>query len=144
MYRRFSEAARLNLHAVQETITSANGTPSSVEGKTEFNLTIDKKTYHNEAVVTDIKVDGIFGLDFLMVNNCTIDTSNEVLSIHERDIKKSIEGYLGCVRITSTVSIHPQSEIIIPGKVCLPDGSILPANDSIIEIVYKKIMRGIH
>jgi hypothetical protein len=75
---------------------------------------LTKKTYHNDAVVTDIKVYGILGLDFLKANSCTIDMSNEVLNINGKDIRMSIEGSLGCFRITAveTVSIPPRSEVV--------------------------------
>ncbi|XP_062568864.1 uncharacterized protein LOC134230979 [Saccostrea cucullata] len=51
----------------------------------------------------------------------------------------TIEGSLGCFRITAgkTVSIPPRSEIIVPGKVCVPEGSNLPYCESIIEPVDK-------
>jgi hypothetical protein len=65
---------------------SANGIPLSVRGKSEFHFTIDKKIYHNDAVVTDIKVDRILGLDFLKANNSTIDMSNQVLGVNGKDI----------------------------------------------------------
>jgi hypothetical protein len=135
LYNKLSETVRPNLHTVKQTIMSANGTPLSVRGKSEFNFTIDKKTYHNDAVVTYIKVDGILGLDFLKTNNCTIDMSNDVLSINGKDIRMSIEGSLGCFRVTDvdTVSIPPRSEVIIQEKVCVPDGINLPKVDSIVE-----------
>jgi hypothetical protein len=57
LYDKLSDTVRPSLHAVKQTIMSGNGTPLSVRGKSEFNFTIDKKTYHNDAVVTDIKVD---------------------------------------------------------------------------------------
>ena len=142
LYNKLSETVRPNLHTVKQTIMSANGTPLSVRGKSEFNFTIDKKTYHNDAVVTDIKVDGILGLDFLKANNCTIDMSKEVLNINGKDIRMSIEGSLGCFRVTAveTVSIPPRSEVIIQGKVCVPDGLDPPKCDSIIEPICKETM----
>lgn len=141
LYKKLPASVRPKLHEVNQTIMSANGTALCVHGKAEFNIGIDQLTYHNEAVVANLKADGILGLDFMKRNHCKVDVSNEVLDVNGHDKRMTIEGLLGCYRITAakTVSITPRSELIVPGKVCVPEGSILPYCESIIEPVDKNI-----
>ncbi|XP_062568971.1 uncharacterized protein LOC134231056 [Saccostrea cucullata] len=65
LYRKLPASVRPKLHEVNQIIMSANGTALSVHGKAEFNIGIDQLTYHNEAVVANLKADGILGLDFM-------------------------------------------------------------------------------
>lgn len=70
-------------------------------------------------------------------NKCSVDVNNETLIIKGHEKQMAIEGFLGCFRITAakTVSIPPRSEVIIPGKVCVPIGSHIPSGESIVEPV---------
>jgi hypothetical protein len=97
-------------------------------------------TYYSEAIVAKLKIDGILGLDFMKAHQCSVDISNEVLVVNGREKRLSIEGFLGCCRITAaeTVSIPQRSEGIVPGKVCVPEGSLLPTCESIVETLYSK------
>jgi hypothetical protein len=63
-----------------------------------------------------------------------------VLVVNGCEKRLSIEGFLGCYRITAveTVSIPPRSEGIVPGKICVPEGSTLPTCESIVEPLYGK------
>ena len=139
LYKKLPASVRPKLHEVNQTIMSANGTALSVHGKAEFNIGIDQLTYHNEAVVANLKADGILGLDFMKRNHCKVDISNEILDVNGQNKRMTVEGSLGCYRITAakTVSIPPRSEIIVPGKVCVPEGSSLPYCESIVEPVDK-------
>ena len=76
----------------------------------------------------------------MMAHRCPVDIGNEVLVVNGREKRLSKEGFLGCYRITAskTVSMLPRSEMIVPGKVCVPVGFILPVGESIIEPLYNK------
>ena len=138
LYKKLPMSVRPNLHEVTQTIMTANSTALSVHGKAEFNVCIDQMTYYSEAIVAKLKIDGILGLDFMKAHQCSVDIGNEVLVVNGREKRLSIEGFLGCYRITAskTVSIPPRSEMIVPGKVCVPEGSTLPVGESIIEPLY--------
>jgi hypothetical protein len=137
LYKRLPMSVRPNLHMITQTIMTANSTELSVNGKAEFNVCIDQMTYYSEAVVAKLKIDGILVLDFMKAHKCSIDINNEVLVVNGREKRLSIEGFLGYFRITAaeTVSIPPRSEVIVPGKVCVPEGSFLPTCESIVETV---------
>ena len=140
LYKKLPMSVRPNLHEVTQTIMTANSTALSVHGKAEFNVCIDQMTYYSEAIVAKLKIDGFLGLDFMKAHQCSVDIGNEVLVVNGREKRLSIEGFLGCYRITAskTVSIPPRSEMIVPGKVCVPEGSTLPVGESIIEPLYNK------
>jgi hypothetical protein len=76
----------------------------------------------------------------MKAHQCSVDISNEVLVVNGLEKRLSIEGFLGCCRITDveTVSIPPRSEVIVPGKICVPEGSTLPTCESIVELLYSK------
>ncbi|CAC5367965.1 unnamed protein product [Mytilus coruscus] len=53
----------------------------SLRGKGSFTLDFGKEKFTSEAVVTDLQVDGILGLDFIKKNKCLIDVSANLLHI---------------------------------------------------------------
>jgi hypothetical protein len=73
----------------------------------------------NEAVVADINVDGILGLDFLKSQHAEIDMCNNTITIQGHKIQLNIQGQIWCYRVTvsETVVLPPQSEIVVNGKV---------------------------
>ena len=82
-----------------------------------------------EAVVTELQVDGILGLDFMKKNKCLVDVSEKIFNIDNLlSIPLIFQGKLGCFRVVSTesVTIPARSEIIVSGKVCLSEGQTLP------------------
>lgn len=97
-------------------------------------------THYSEAIVAKLKIDGILGLDFMKAHHCLVDVGKEVLVVNGREKRLSTEGFLGCYRITAvkTVSIPPRSEVIVPGKICVAEGSTLPTRESIVEPLYNK------
>ena len=76
----------------------------------------------------------------MKAHRCSVDIGNEVLVVNGREKRLSTEGFLGCYRMraSKTVSIPPRSEMIVPGKVCVPEGFTLPVGESIIEPLYNK------
>ncbi|CAC5376638.1 unnamed protein product [Mytilus coruscus] len=53
----------------------------SLRGKGSFKMDFGKEKFTSEAVVTDLQVDGILGLDFMKKNQCLIDVSANLLHI---------------------------------------------------------------
>lgn len=75
------------------------------------------------ALVADLQVEGILGLDMIKRFDMIIDTKHGVLSFQDERIPVLYEGKFGCFRVVAkeTVSIPPRSELIVPGKVCTLD-----------------------
>ena len=103
----------------QRDILTANGESLKVAGKTIIEIQSDNFKCLNEAVVADINVDGILGLDFLKSQHAEIDMCNNTIKIQGHKIQFNIQGQIGCYRVTvsETVVIPPQSEIVVNGKV---------------------------
>ena len=74
----------------------------------------------------------------MKAHRCSVDIGNEVLVVNGREKRLSIEGFLGCYRITAskTVIKPPRSEIIVLCKVCAPGGSTLLVGESTIGPLY--------
>lgn len=75
------------------------------------------------ALVADLQVEGILGLDMIKRFDMIIDTKHGVLSFQDERIPVLYEGKFGCFRVVAkeTVSIPPRSELIVPGKMCTLD-----------------------
>ena len=101
----------------QRDILTANGESLKVAGKTIIEIQSDNFKCLNEAVVADINVDGILGLDFLKSQHAEIDMCNNTIKIQGHKIQFNIQGQIGCYRVTvsETVVIPPQSEIVVNG-----------------------------
>ncbi|VDI25445.1 Hypothetical predicted protein [Mytilus galloprovincialis] len=64
----------------------------SLKGKGSFTLDFGKEKFISEAVVTDLQVDGILGLDFMKKNKCLIDVSTNVLHIDNVKVPLCVQG----------------------------------------------------
>ncbi|CAC5396943.1 unnamed protein product [Mytilus coruscus] len=132
---------KVELYETSQNITSANGGLLTLYGKGYFSIQIGKESFKLEALVADIKAEGILGLDFLKANKCVLDVVSEKLFLGESEIQLIFEGPLGCYRVVSseTVSIPPSSEVVINGKVCFPGGYNLNSFEGVID--HRKTMR---
>ncbi|CAG2231004.1 unnamed protein product [Mytilus edulis] len=97
--------------------------------------------YFVEAVVADIRADGILGLDFLKDNDCVIDVVAKKLIVSGKDYPVQFEGKLGCYRIVAseTISIPPESEMVISCVVCVPKGQTMKHFEGIVEPLENKL-----
>ncbi|XP_062567737.1 uncharacterized protein LOC134229979 [Saccostrea cucullata] len=100
-------------------IFNASGSVLSQYGKATFSLKIGESDRFIDAVVADISVDGIIGLDFLKKYNGLKDLQESLLRLNYETCPFSWEGTLGCYRVTaaSDICIPPRSEIIISANV---------------------------
>ncbi|CAG2228626.1 unnamed protein product [Mytilus edulis] len=64
----------------------------SPRGKVNFTLDFGKEKFTSEAVVTDLQVDGILGLDFMKKNKCLIDVSANLLHIDNFKVPLCVQG----------------------------------------------------
>ncbi|CAG2226254.1 unnamed protein product [Mytilus edulis] len=123
------------LSEVKTTVRSVCGNKLELRGKGRFNLHFGPNMLQSEAVVTDLQVDGILGLDFMKRHNCLIDVKNGHFCIGDFKVDLCFQGSIGCYRVVASeaVVIPPRSEIVINGTVCLAEGQKLPADNALLE-----------
>ncbi|CAC5409281.1 Retrovirus-related Pol polyprotein from transposon 297 [Mytilus coruscus] len=109
----------LKLNQVVQTIMSANGTELNVAGKGEFHIWIEQKEYLSEAVVADLAIEGIIGLDFFRENGCLINLQEEHMVCHDQKIPLNFTGQLGCYRVSvvEDTCIQPGTEALVRGHI---------------------------
>ncbi|CAG2248643.1 unnamed protein product [Mytilus edulis] len=81
VYDLMSDLCRPHLSETSSQIKSVSDKYLSHRGKGSFKIDFGKEKFILEAVVTDLQVDGILGLDFMKKNKCLIDVSATVLHI---------------------------------------------------------------
>lgn len=109
---------RPELNVVHHAITSANGTDMTVAGKGKFEFKIGTDNYTAEAVIADLTIDGIIGLDFMKKNNCLINIGEGTMYCNKQEVPLQFTGKLGCYRVavTEDINIPAGSEIISKGQ----------------------------
>ncbi|CAG2190935.1 unnamed protein product [Mytilus edulis] len=135
VYDLIPDLYRPHLNATKSQIKSACGNYLNLRGKGNFKLDFGTERFTSEAVVTELQVDGILGLDFMKKNKCLVDVSENIFHIDNLSVPLIFQGTLGCFRVVSTesVTIPARSEIVVSGKVCLSEGQTLPTNDVLVE-----------
>ncbi|CAC5426549.1 unnamed protein product [Mytilus coruscus] len=79
VYDLIPDLYRPHLSATKSQIKSACGNYLNLRGKGNFKLDFGTERFTSEAVVTELQVDGILGLDFMKKNNCLVDVSENIL-----------------------------------------------------------------
>ncbi|CAC5370906.1 unnamed protein product [Mytilus coruscus] len=135
VYDLIPDLYRPHLSATKSQIKSACGNYLNLRGKGNFKLDFGTERLTSEAVVTELQVDGILGLDFMKKNKCLVDVSDNIFHIDNLSVPLIFQGTLGCFRVVFTefVTIPARSEIVVSGKVCLTEGHTLPTNDVLVE-----------
>ncbi|CAC5418552.1 unnamed protein product [Mytilus coruscus] len=123
------------LNDVKTTVRSVCGNKLELRGKSTFNLRFGPNKLQSEAVVTDLQVDGILGVDFMKRHNCLIDVKNGLFCIGDFKVDLCFQGSIVCYRVVASeaVVIPPRSEIVINGTVCLAEGQKLLADNALLE-----------
>ena len=67
-------------------------------GKTIIDIDINGYVCSNVAIVANINVDGILGLDFQRSQNCTINVAKGSILIDGHNVCLQFEGHIGCYR----------------------------------------------
>ncbi|CAC5379821.1 unnamed protein product [Mytilus coruscus] len=79
VYDLIPDLCRPHLSETRSHIKSVCDKYLSLRGTGSFTLDFGKEKFTSEAVVTDLQVDGIIGLDFMKKNKCLIDVSAKLL-----------------------------------------------------------------
>jgi len=116
LYERMKDPVKTQMN---RDIYSAGGEKLNIFGKTVVDVEIGKLLASSVAVIADISIDGILGLDFQKSQDCVIDVGRGIMRMKGFDIQLSFEGNIGCYRVTvaETVTLPPRTENIVRGKV---------------------------
>ncbi|CAC5380720.1 unnamed protein product [Mytilus coruscus] len=135
LYDMLTPVDKSYLNDVKTTLGSVCVNKLELRGKSSFNLRFGSNLLQSKAVVTDLQVDGILGLDFMKRHNCLIDVKNGLFCIGNFKVDLCFQGSIGCYRVVASeaVVIPPRSENVINGTVCLAEGQKLPADNALLE-----------
>ncbi|VDI78822.1 Hypothetical predicted protein, partial [Mytilus galloprovincialis] len=101
------------LSPMDREILTANGSPLILFGKTIIDIDLNGHVCSNIAVVADLNVDGILGIDFLRSHNCVINITKGSIWVNGRENRLHFEGPIGCYRVdvaTTYIKLPPTSE----------------------------------
>jgi hypothetical protein len=95
----------------------------------------DTKDMVVQALVAQITVDGIIGLDCLRSNAGLIDLQNSMLEVDRRRVSLMYAGKLGCLRVVAhdKVVMPAQSEMMIRGAVDDSANKLTYETDMLVE-----------
>ncbi|CAC5367959.1 unnamed protein product [Mytilus coruscus] len=92
VYDLIPDLCRPHLSETRSQIKSVCGKYLSLRGTGSFTLDFGKEKFTSEAVVTDLQVDGILGLDFMKKNKCLIDVSAKLLHFDNLKVPLLFQG----------------------------------------------------
>ena len=115
----FKQMPDVSLSPSQRDILTANGESLQVEGRAVVDIQFENFQCSNIAVIANINVDGILGLDFMRSQSATIDIERNIVKVQGHELGVQMLGQIGCYRVSvsETVTLPPRTESIIDGKV---------------------------
>ncbi len=120
---------------VKHDILTENGMALKVKGKCELEFQLGEYTVNGSAVIAQIGVDCVMGLDFLKLSGSVVDVASAQLKVKDEVHQLTLEGEIGCFRITlcDTQHIPPMTEIVCDGRIETPPGTKLSEEPLLIE-----------
>ncbi|CAG2245675.1 unnamed protein product [Mytilus edulis] len=120
----------------QREILTANGSPLILFGKTIIDIDLNGHVCSNIAVVADLNVDGILGIDFQRSQNCVINITKGSIWVNGRENRLHFEGQIGCYRVdvATTIKLPPTSEVMVSRNIKKP---VIPKPEVGIIIINK-------
>lgn len=99
-------------------IISASGDVLDTKGKTRVCFEINGNNCVMDVVVTEMDIDAIIGLDFMLTHNVVIDVVSMTMHVNGKKCDLMQMGKIGCYRVivTDRVAVPSRSEIILEGK----------------------------
>lgn len=110
LYAELLNTSENELASVAHEIVDADGTPLIVQGRGPFTIKLGTQKLCCKAVVANVKVDRILGLDFLESDRCLIDVCGKRKYINGLEHKLQLYESTGCCRISlcKTTQISPK------------------------------------
>ncbi|VDI75288.1 Hypothetical predicted protein [Mytilus galloprovincialis] len=117
MFKKMSNMPYLT--PTERDILTASGHSLHVSGKTELEIETDTFKCISAAIVADINVDCILGLDFLRTHEANINIYKGTLTIKGHEVRFYVQGHIGCdrVAVSETINTHPRREIVVNGVI---------------------------
>jgi hypothetical protein len=111
-----------------EQIVGVDGSPLSVRGTTDVEMTLEDKNFYVQVLVVDsLTVDGILGIDFLRDYQCIINIPKSRLEFTRWKISIPLDDRdhpaRPAVHLVSTLHMPPQSEMEILAEVKMTDAT---------------------
>ncbi|CAG2221162.1 unnamed protein product [Mytilus edulis] len=124
------------LSPMDREILTANGSPLILFGKTIIDIDLNGHVCSNIAVVADLNVDGILGIDFQRSQNCVINITKGSIWVNGRENRLHFEGQIGCYRVdvATTIKLPPTSEVMVSRNIKKP---VIPKPEVGIIIINK-------
>ena len=136
IYQKIPDVARPTLTSTNQEVLTASGDKLKILGRGNFLMRLDDtKDMVVQALVAQITVDGIIGLDCLRSNAGLIDLQNSMLEVDGRRVSLKYAGKLGCFRVVAhdKVVMPAQSEMIIRGAVDDSANKLTYETDMLVE-----------
>ena len=124
------------LSPMDREILTANGSPLILFGKTIIDIDLNGHVCSNIAVVADLNVDGILGIDFQRSQNCVINITKGSIWVNGRENRLHFEGQIGCYRVdvATTIKLPLTSEVMVSRNIKQP---VIPKPEVGIIIINK-------
>ena len=136
IYQKIPDVARPTLISTNQEVLTASGDKLKILGRGNFLMRLDDtKDMVVQALVAQITVDGIIGLDCLRSNAGLIDLQHSMLEVDGRRVSLKYAGKLGCFRVVAhdKVVMPAQSEMIIRGAVDDSANKLTYETDMLVE-----------
>lgn len=117
------KSALQSVQPVESCLKTVTGERAPIRGRVRLRIQVGSQAYEHETWVADITDECLLGLDFLVPHGCQVDLRAGVLYVANEEIpltKPTVEEFEPhCYRavVTSTVSLPPRSEMIVPTQV---------------------------
>jgi predicted aspartyl protease len=82
VYAEIDKSSKIGLSPITQRIVGADGTLLTVQGKGLFYIKFGSQEFKTQAVIANIKTNGIIGLDFLQTNQCLVDLCKTKMYVH--------------------------------------------------------------
>ena len=106
-------------------LVGVGGTPLRVSGIAKLQLELGGQQYPVEMVVTDLRTEGILGLDFLETNQCALDLPHSIMRLKGNDQPIPLHRTGNKTRQTENVSVVLPNDISIPGCAEIEIGAVI-------------------
>lgn len=109
-----------------------------------FSVDLGNLSFDLSAVVAELSLDGLLGLDFLEDHECAVDVTKRTLRIKHQQYSLLKEGFFGCFKIVAsdTLIVPANQKILIKGRVCVSDGQHVVLCDCLVEPSEKFVSSG--